>query len=309
MKKIQIYILTRDRPNFLKESIKSLKKKDKSLNIEIIISDNSEFKSKENLKIANKYNVKYVLRNPPNSSAHKHFDQVVKESVSDFLMLFHDDDILNFDAIRSQSEILKSNNEIAAVACNAFFLKNNEKTNIKYMGKFYKDLIIEKNEDLLIPYLKYYKYKPPPFSGYMYRTEYIKKIPFLEFKKFGGKYSDVSFLLELLKFGKFYWINKPMMFYRIHSNNDSAGEKITERKKLINFICKNTNFTKSSLVFTHYRLKIWQNYLISNHNRKLKKKNIILFCLFIKQLFKLYIKDKDFRQFIFYKLINKLLRR
>ena len=71
---IQIYILARDRPKYLKEAIESVLNQKTKEKIEIIVSDNSENNTVG--QIVSQYfsnkKLKYIKRSPP-LSAIKHF--------------------------------------------------------------------------------------------------------------------------------------------------------------------------------------------------------------------------------------------
>ena len=45
-------------------------------------------------------------------------------------------------------------------------------------------------------------------------------------------------LSTLLTFGEILWLEKILMYYRVHDSNDSAIESIPDRIKLMNFMKK-----------------------------------------------------------------------
>ena len=123
---LQIYILSRDRPNFLKETIDSVLNQDQfHIKYELIISDNSE--SSDVKKMISKYyknhELKYMSVNPP-TSAIEHFQMIVSKIKSEFAILLHDDDVLRSDYLKNMFLAIKENN-VVAVGCNAKIFKNN----------------------------------------------------------------------------------------------------------------------------------------------------------------------------------------
>ena len=69
----------------------------------------------------------------------------------------------------------------------------------------------------------------------------MKKISGLQFdSKNGGKYSDVSFLVELISAGPILWISEPLIKYRIHSTNDSANVSFVDLIKISLFFVRNS---------------------------------------------------------------------
>ena len=80
-----------------------------------------------------------------------------------------------------------------------------------------------------------------PFPGYLYRVKSLLNVK-LD-KENGGKYSDLSFLLKLLEYGRIQWLCKPLMFYRLHNNNDSNSFAKKDRELLMRHLKINNLLT------------------------------------------------------------------
>lgn len=256
---IQIYILSRDRPDFLKEAIDSaLNQNYPSTEFEIIISDNSESDSVEKMIIQSypEKEFKYVRRRPSLSSE-EHFQLVVSELNSRYAVLFHDDDILYPNYIKKMLPEIRCNNNIAAVGCNAtIFEKNPSRSN----GEMCSSLLskkIDNEKDFLMRYL------PggagiAPYPSYMYCTKYLKHV-FLN-NTVKGKHADVAILSSLLNYGVILWLAEPLMYYRVHSSNDSVIENIPDRLSLLRYM-KNKGVDKNSTRFILFRVLFWKRWI------------------------------------------------
>jgi len=116
---IQLYILSRNRPNFLRVTLDSvLKQNHSSIKFEIIISDVSD--NDDVCKMIDKdysqKNIKYIKRNIVLSNM-RHIQLVVSELDSEYAVIFHDDDVLHPDYMHVMSSFL-SNNDTSVVGCN-----------------------------------------------------------------------------------------------------------------------------------------------------------------------------------------------
>ena len=250
---IQLYILSRDRPNFLKKAIDSaLNQNPSSINFEIIVSDNSESDDVSKL-IARCYTTKelnYIRRDPP-ISAIEHFKIVASELNSKYSVLFHDDDVLCPDYMRTMSLLIQEDS-IAAIGCNAINLKkytltSEKRHNFSSLKKF------DNEREFLEQYLPC-RGGCAPYPGYMYVTKYLQQsFSNLSVK---GKHIDVEILTSLLNYGEIVWCEESLMYYRVHDSNDSVVENIPDRLQLINYM-KDKGVDKHSTEFLIFRVIFW----------------------------------------------------
>jgi len=245
--KIRLCLLTYNRPFLAKIALNSLIYQ--TYKCEILISDNStnnefeEVYKKEFLQIQN---LSYVRRKPSLEGI-EHFNSLIKDSVNfDFVMFFHDDDILETNYLREIINTNKLSDEnIAAIGTNATILKGNKVTKRKIFLSNKNKLITTKKE-LVNQYFNYEYNGAVPFPSYLYRVTSINK--HLLMKKQGGKYSDIVFLLKLLDDGFIYWLHQPLMKYRIHSSNDSKSASVEDRNSLRTYISSENLFDKNLLL-------------------------------------------------------------
>jgi cellulose synthase/poly-beta-1,6-N-acetylglucosamine synthase-like glycosyltransferase len=246
-KSLQIFILSRDRVNLLEETLDSILVQDYSeVDIEIVISDNSETDLVKNLLsdyslINNK--IKYIRRFP--SLRHDlHFQTIIDECSADYLVMFHDDDIMHPNYVRTMCPILTDSN-IVALGCNAYLFSAKLLNNLRKMHNFKSLKIFDNQKDFLECYL-IGNGGVAPYSGYMYKTEFIKKIQANIF--FHG---DVINLSSLLDFGSIGVLPEALMYYRVHSGGSSRNENILGRKKLLNYMFSQGVDSSSTPVFLY----------------------------------------------------------
>jgi glycosyltransferase involved in cell wall biosynthesis len=232
MYKIIIFLVTHNRPILASKALESILNQTYS-NFQLIISDNSTndvFKNFIHDNYINYKNIIYIHRQPSLTGV-DHFNQVIKESINfDFAVFFHDDDIMQPNYLE---EILTSkllnNIECTAIGVNAFII-NKESISSKLLFYSHKILCIKSKKELINHYFNLEYHGAAPFPGYIYRVKYLQNQK-LDFEA-AGKHSDLLFLLNLLDKGYIYWLNKPLMNYRLHENNDSKTINLFDRNNL-----------------------------------------------------------------------------
>jgi len=241
---------------------------------EVYVSDNSDdllFSNYVNEFLNERINLKYIFRNDKLNGI-EHINSVIDESMLfDFVMIFHDDDILHPDFLEN---IVKLNEiddiNLAAIAVNSLVIKNNFDTN-KRITCYKNNRKVFSKKDLVDSYLCYDSKGVPPFPSYLYRTSMLKNTR-LHTKK-GGKHSDLTFLIDILENGYFLWLEKPLMSYRIHMNNDSKTFSEKDRESLFAFLNNSCLLTRNAK--TDFNLMI----LKEKYNNKLISKYYYIFSL------------------------------
>ena len=271
-KSIQIYILSRNRPKFLKVAINSVLQQNHSqIKFEIIVSDNSDNENVFKMIDENyvQKNIRYIRRNSP-LRAIDHINLVVSELNSEYSVIFHDDDILHPDYMSVMSSFLNNNNNIVALGCNGMNLKGNtsdpknlldSKLRIHNLSS---PLEFNNEKEFLERYLPGNN-SNAPFSSYMYRTKYLKQAMLKVSVK--GKHEDVSILSSLLNYGPIVWLDRPLMYYRIHDSNDSVIEEIISSISLFNYM-KKKGIKKNSMKLQLFKVMFMKKWLLQQGNIK-----------------------------------------
>jgi len=259
MKKAQVVILSRDRPDLLRAAIDSALNQNLHLSdFELIVSDNSESNGVFRMISQNYSNreFKYIRRRPTLSSE-QHFQLVVSELNSQYAVLFHDDDILYPDYMKNMLSSIQHNRTTVAVGCNATIFEKDLLNPKKKMHSLLLPKKIDNERDFLMQYL------PggsgiAPYPGYMYRTKYLKRA--FSNNTVKGKHSDVAILSSLLNYGVILWLAEPLMYYRVHRSNDSAIENIPDRLSLLRYM-KSKGVDKHSTRFVLFRILFWKRWM------------------------------------------------
>ena len=235
-KKLGVFLLSYKRPDFIQEAISSILEQNYS-DFDLIISENTPDDSVViHLQMYLTDPRVHLVKRSPSLQSLEHFNKILSEANKyAFIMLFHDDDILMPNALIKMMQIIESNPSATAVACNAFIIKNSDHTNTILSPGIRTNIEIKTQSELINRYI-FKNLSHTAFPSYIYRTKFIEGIQ-LNFAD-GGKYSDTSFLIKLIKCGPFIWLSEPLMKYRQHSSNDSVDLKMTDILSLSVFFFK-----------------------------------------------------------------------
>lgn len=232
----EIYIMTRDRVNFLIENLEVIKKYN-NLKIRVTISDNSASQATGEIVSKNFSEFNYIKRN--NLSSEDHFNIIYSEVKSKYVLIFHDDDLLLpqfFDRIESILEKMR-NYQISALAFNAIIIDENGKEKNLYNQLIKNNVQITTKKALVESYVDSLS-GSAPFPSYIYNSQVLKKLKFND--EGAGKYSDVVLLTKILDFGEIYQLHEALMKYRIHSSNDSRDISVKSLEKMCEYLKKIT---------------------------------------------------------------------
>lgn len=245
---IQVYILCHDRTAFVKEAVTSVLKQN-YLNFEVIVSDNSSTNEVfEELNIGDDLNkFRYIRR--ANISLIEHCNQILSEVTAPYFMMFHDDDVLQKNALQKLIAGFQSD-QIVAVGANAFILNHTELTTKLFNPDLRADITLHQPEALTERYLAS-AVGNVPFSGYLFKSEVAKRHRF-SFKE-GNKYANASFLLKLSAEGPIVWLADTLVIYRKHPGNFPTNIDIRAILSFCRFMQK--NFSASEKIITVFKMK------------------------------------------------------
>ena len=258
--KFRLCLLVHNRPVLAKLALESLLNQDFS-GYEVFVSDNSNDNSFFDTIVENYptfSNLKYKYRDDQLKSI-DHINQVLDESMDfDFVLLFHDDDILSkyFLSNIAKLEIL-NDPQLAAIAINGKLIENHLFTN-KKITFYNKNIKVNSISTLLNSYFCFDEKGAPPFPGYLYSIKNIKnkRLNYIN----GGKHADLTFLIELLKNGYFFWLDQALMNYRLHENNDSKTLNEKDRYTLYEYLRKE-NLINSKVKEDYLLMLVKERYL------------------------------------------------
>jgi GT2 family glycosyltransferase len=252
-KRVQIFILSRDRVDYLRKSLQSVM--DSAQHVaEVIVSDNSTNEDVRKMMELEFPSIQVIAHNPP-LPALMHFNHLIDIATAEFFMLFHDDDILLPMAIEESLRALDANQIAVACAHNSQILNVNRPMVKTLMGNFLSPREIKNPVNLLSYYMEIGPIGPAAFPSYVYRSKLVQKTR-LNFEE-AGKYSDVTFLVKLLQNGSLLWLPQVLMQTRIHADNDSRIENVGARMRLLRYACSHHRIPRKGSLATSYRYRIW----------------------------------------------------
>jgi hypothetical protein len=277
--------------------------KSSNKNTEVIVSDNSESDSIQKICHEQFPSIRYIRRSQPRTGP-RHFKAILDEATSEYLVLFHDDDIMLPNYISTLLPYIEANPLISAVGCNAEIIDKTGKATGKFFIRNLKQPLFISNADQLITsYIR--STGIAPFPGYMYRRKYIRS-SFINYKH-GGKYADVSFLLKILQRAAMVWHSEPLMHYRNHGDNDSATESIPDRLSLIRYLMTHEGMVRNSPEMRYFKFIYWANWWRSRDNFFLIPngwREKVVFHFLAHSSVKLIFFDSAFRKLLLYKFAN-----
>jgi glycosyltransferase involved in cell wall biosynthesis len=227
--RVEITILTRNRPDYLRESLRScLEQEPGPFSLSVRISDNSDDSCTEQI-IANEFpEIRYVRRAPA-CTAEEHFKLVIEESYGDLIVLFHDDDVMLPHYTRKMVGAFEQYPSASAIGSNAVMIDGAGKVLRNAFHRHRQDKIIGTGRDLF----EFYYPKSggcSPFPSYMYRKSVLSTS--LVDSRDAGKYSDVSLLSKLTSSGHLVILPHALIKYRWHGGNDSSDVSLVDYQKL-----------------------------------------------------------------------------
>jgi glycosyltransferase involved in cell wall biosynthesis len=262
-RRVQIYILSRDRVLYFRQALESVIAASGGL-AEIVVSDNSESDEIQSL-VEKEYSDVLYVRRRPTLSVYEHFRVILNEASAEFLVMFHDDDIMMPDYVTEMVAALDADERIAAVGCDALLLRDQQTTGHNFMGRSTRPVLVENVSDFLEPYLAFSTWSYPPFPGYMYRRKFISGL-YLEPEE-GGKHTDVSFLAKILSRGAILWLSRPLMWYRFHGSNDSGKETVIDRLTWLRYMALNHGLNQKSPSVREFRFRYWLRWWMQREGR------------------------------------------
>jgi glycosyltransferase involved in cell wall biosynthesis len=234
MSALSLFVLSHDRPDFLRQTLHSILEQT-NRDFELVVSDNSSNDEVEQMMRAEFPHVEYRRRTPMLQYL-AHFNSCIDEATSDYFCLFHDDDWMHPDFVNQTMKALDAHPQVVACACNAKIETMGEigaRTSFRALGKL---VWIPTVRDLARRYFSRAQSGIAPFPAYIYRRSLVGDV---RVPVDGGKYADVTLLLELATKGPVLWLNEALMTYRIHGANVGTSENMRDRLKLLGYLKKN----------------------------------------------------------------------
>ena len=220
MVKINIVLITYNRPLYLRQAIDSILNQS-YINFNLIILDNGS--DSETKKILNTFNDSRIRIETNKLNSREFINNAFNFINCEYLMLTHDDDLMNENFLKHQLNQLELNKQIDLLACRINLINEKSIFLSKIRPRIFKSKIWRKSE-----YIKQYFFSGNiiPCPTIIYRSDFIKKNR-LKYNWAVGPAVDLFLLFEANINGVLAISKKPLYNYRIHSNQDSELNRLS----------------------------------------------------------------------------------
>lgn len=220
-KKLSIAIPTYNRLIYLKECINSILNQTFQ-DFSIFIFDNASDEPVE--KELNKLNDKRIhfIGSDKNMGSVGNINRILSYPFkSEYLVIFHDDDLMHPRMLELQTSFLDANNNIVFAVSDFNRVSNKNIYNFKSFADNEIKYVIYKNNYKFIKAIM--SWLRCAFDSAIYRVKFIGDNK-MEHNKFSD-FADMVFFMEIAKKGPGAFINAPLVNYRVHSSQDSKQLK------------------------------------------------------------------------------------
>lgn len=234
---LAIFLLCHNRPAETRIAIRSVLDQSDP-DFAFTVSDNSSNDEVQTMVRAEFPAVHYVRRTP-SLPAMQHFNRCIDDVTSDYFCLFHDDDVMGPNFVREMKKTAQAYPHAIALGCNAVIdVFGKPQALPSFLARRELD-VIACAQDLAARYFSRSQSGIAPFPGYVYNARLVAN---LRLPVDGGKYADVSWLLELARKAEVVWIRQPLMTYRMHGGNDGNTESRRDRLRFLAYLKRNRSW-------------------------------------------------------------------
>ena len=235
MHRVDIFILSFNRQDYIIESIDSLYQQTFD-GYDLYVLDNCSTDS--TIEKIKKYHPEVkIIPSVENLGFLENFKRIYDYAKADWVMAFHDDDLIHKDYLAKAFELINKNRNVSLVASNFSGFEN---LSIKELNKETLDseFIIFENQSSFANFCM--TDNKIGFSSCLYKREFLNKISF-DLTKY-GKMLDRPLMIENCGTGKTLVFKSYYLRYRVHQKQDSQdpsnGPFLEEGKNLINYYKK-----------------------------------------------------------------------
>ena len=298
MNDLTVSLMCHNRPESAVEAISSIL--DQTVNnFDFLVSDNSTNDELQSILVKKFPDIESIKWNPHHKTLFDHFNALKRLVKTKYLVLFHDDDVMNPNYVKRILEEFSINPNASAIASNGYLINaENKKINNKviYNGHVFessKDIIDFRDKNSILErYLSWDSGGVAPFDSYAYNLSKIKDLK-LDFSR-GRHYCDAVFILDVVSKGEVVWINEPLTKVRIHKDQLSEVCDVRDYKSFITTMIKESKNDINQFSIDEYRFR---NLLYSLRKRGRFPFPAIKF--FLGMIPKLFFRSRSFRKRVF----------
>jgi len=295
---LTIFLMCHNRPAYAKCAINSILHQTNH-SFRLIVSDNSTNDELYRL-VSTEFADLEIRRRIPSIPSTDHFNKCLSEVDTELFCLFHDDDLMEPGYVNAMLETIKRHPSAVAYSCNAELVDENNVPKHGYFETNGSDVIIDTPRALAGRYFSRFPNGVAPFPAYIFRSNIAANIPIDT--QSGGKYSDVSWLLEISKCGHFIWNSERLIRYRVHSTNDGGLESIRDRLRFLRYLKTNICFVGPAII-SDYRFFLYKKLIHTELTGKILTQNSIRITNRYLLLYRIYrFFKRETYAYLFYKL-------
>ena len=240
---LDIVILCHNRPLDAQRAIASVLAQN-TAGFKLTVSDNSS-NDEVQAMVQREFEGVHYVRRTPMLSAMQHFNRCIDEVTADYVCLFHDDDLMHPDFVRVMHQTAAAQPQAVALGCNAVVeVMGRPQAAPSFLARHAVEAI-DSAQNLAARYFSRAQSGIAPFPGYVYQRRLVGAKRFLTD---GGKYADVTWLLELARTHAMVWIRQPLMTYRMHEGNDGNTESRRDRLRFLAYLKRQRDWLGEGIV-------------------------------------------------------------
>lgn len=269
MQSIEVLILSHNRPELVARSLCSVLRAVDYFGcrtrVDVTVSDNSTPSMKKAV-IEALAGVKgaFNFRSSEEGTSFTHTADCIHLTEADYIILFHDDDVMERDYFVRMAPVLGLPN-IVAFATNSISIDlngveiNGSAPSFKADGEHVR---LTSPLDLVERYINR-ELGIAPYPSYCYRSSVVKDI-FGQLKDIGPQ-TDVLFLLRLFGYGDVLWLSQPLMRYCVHEVQGSHQVCIRSLSRMRREFLR-SGLSRKNEVYKRYRLKHWREWYLTQRD-------------------------------------------
>jgi len=303
MNDITVFLLCHNREKYSIMSIESILAQTCS-NFNFIVSDNSSNNSLHEI-IKDRYsNVEYISQSGGKlESFFEHFNKIKSIVKTEYVVMFHDDDIMLPNFIERMYDEIQLNKDAIAIAANGIPIDENDdyirgEENLCVISDTNTKKFSSKKE-ILKQYLALDFGGAAPFCSYVYNTKKIKDIN-MDYNR-GRKYCDTIFLMDIVEFGEIIWINQPLVKVRVHDKHISSSCGVLDYKSFLHVLKMDGGYGVDSKYIEEYRFRNLFSVLKRKNKYPLPSLKYLLY-----NFFKVMLYSASLRNLVVLKCFNHL---
>lgn len=273
---ITICLTTYNRPNYLRIAIDSIINQSFKEFKLVILDNGSDDRTLELISTYNDNRIRYV-RNKKNER--EFINEAFNYHDTRYMMITHDDDIMNINFLANQINILENDNSIGVLASSINLIDKDGNELNRIRPRIFKNKIWKKTE-----FIKEYFFRGDiiPCPTCIFRSDIIKTNN-LKYNFKVGPAVDLYLLFQINFLDtKIFLTKTPLYKYRIHENQDSEKNRVNLEISLRPYLIKLLKEKKNEKILKHYK----------------KSSAAIIFHIILNQLLINKISFKDFKKLL-----------